>query len=199
MSKKFARDPETGKIRIDCISLTTYIEKYEVVLGMSHHDARSVATYILAGGTTHPLTREEFSGDEYARILEVLVGHSLHRKLQKHIEENADTMSFDSFARVLSDVFLKKLKARYVGSNITPDTIQIIIPSDKDMVEVMAESIEEKSDLVEEFWDVMSSDDIGLKTSYITKMRDRPVEMDIHEFEITVMTVQNYFIRASGF
>jgi hypothetical protein len=68
MSSERAINPETGEERVDCISLETYPEEFDVVVGGTHHDARALAKYIVSGGTDHPLTRIPFTYEDCRTI-----------------------------------------------------------------------------------------------------------------------------------
>ena len=69
--------------RIDCISLDPIPKRYDVVLGSSHHDARTISEYMISGGTMHPLTRNMFTPRDYLDVSRKVSGDVQHGILEK--------------------------------------------------------------------------------------------------------------------
>lgn len=76
-------DRQSTRHRIDCISLDPIPKRYDVVLGSSHHDARTIAEYINSGGTMHPLTRNMFTPHDYLKVSHKVSGDLRESVLQK--------------------------------------------------------------------------------------------------------------------
>jgi hypothetical protein len=88
MFSRRAYDPKTKEYRVDCISLDTYPARYDVVLGDTHHDARTIAEYMISGGTCHPLTRTPFTQHEYETIFA-----KVSKDVRKRIEDSRDLVA----------------------------------------------------------------------------------------------------------
>jgi hypothetical protein len=111
MSSERAINPETGEERVDCISLETYPACYDIVLGKSHHDVRSIAQYIIAGGEVHPLTRRLFTYEECDAIFYAVPSSTRNLLADWFLDKMRDKINFEIGVSVAHKRFRNLLDA----------------------------------------------------------------------------------------
>lgn len=76
----------SSRHRIDCISLEQIPKRYDIIIGSSHHDARTLAEYMVSGGTMHPLSRNPFVPHDYLKVSRKVSGDLRETVLRKGCE-----------------------------------------------------------------------------------------------------------------
>lgn len=182
-------DTATISTDIDCISLETYPLKYQVKLGESYHDARSMAEYILKGGKLHPLSRKPFVMDDYVAIEAILSGGIKERleKFTRHKQSESinkqiiDLVGFMRTVRFLNLVSTYALPKKILAPCIEcfrgmhePSFVTYLARgyASEILVEALMNSLPETS---EDVMSVLDSSDLEKKRAFFESLKVPPV------------------------
>lgn len=188
----FARDPETGECRIDCITLRPYLRKYDIVLGKSHHDARSMAMYLMAGGLTHPLTRKQLAFDDAVMPIFKKINGELGREFLGFM---LNRRACQVLVNVLTAEFVQRLRL-CVGEHAFSGAVQTLLrETGNTEMRLLRETTDAKTDLINQYFAVTRMKDNAPKIKFIEPVMSTftiPDGISELDFHICTRAIQNY-------
>lgn len=187
-------DPETHTESVDCISLETYPQKYQVKLGTTYHDARSVAEYMISGGQLHPLTRKPFKPEDYNAI-KAKVPSDLLQRLENFISgTKADVMNGHiidvlgiiravNFLNILSadQASAKEALSSFFGCLRGTSSILAFLASDIASEIIVDALMKSLPDVSEDVMDVLESKDLERKRVFFDTLNIPAFDVDYYQ------------------